>query len=80
MFENHHIEEFQRLDPTEIKRQRNYLVFVQTGDEVLDYRDAETRYTGAKIVIEQGGDHSFMDYDNHLLDIYRFLLADAKTN
>ena len=80
VFKNHHIEEFQRLDHTEIRRQRNYLIFLQTGDEVLDYRDAETRYTGAKIVIEQGGDHSFMDYDNHLLDIYRFLLADAKTN
>ena len=80
VFENHHIEEFQRLDPTEIQRQSNYLVFLQTGDEVLDYRDAETRYTGAKIVIEQGGDHSFLNYDNHLLDIYRFLLADTKTN
>ena len=79
ILENHHIEEFRTLDPYEIKNKANYLVFLQTGDEVLNYRDAETRYTGANIVIEQGGDHSFLDYDRHLSDIYRFLFTDAKT-
>tara|TARA_Y100000385_G_scaffold290623_1_gene364577 strand:+ start:1787 stop:2374 length:588 start_codon:yes stop_codon:yes gene_type:complete len=74
------IKEFNKIDPPKIRRQGNYLVFVKTGDEVLDYQDAETRYTGNKIVVEQGGDHSFKDYDQKLSDIFRFLFTINSTN
>jgi len=42
---------------------------------VLDYRDAQNYYSDAKIIIEQGGDHSFIDYDQHLATIHQFLTA-----
>ena len=58
-----HIDEYRRWDPREIKN--NYLVLLQSGDEVLDYRDAQQRYSGCKIILESGGDHSFIDYDRH---------------
>ena len=74
------IREFIKIDPPKIRRQGNYLVFIQTGDEVLDYRDAETRYTGNRIVVEQGGNHSFKDYDQRLSDIFRFLFTLTPTN
>ena len=74
------IREFFKIDPPKIRRQGNYLVFIQTGDEVLDYRDAETRYTGNRIVVEQGGNHSFKDYDQRLSDIFRFLFTVTPTN
>ncbi len=74
------IREFIKIDPPKIRRQGNYLVFIQTGDEVLDYRDAETRYTGNRIVVEQGGNHSFKDYDQRLSDIFRFLFTVTPTN
>ena len=61
LFEPHHIDEYQRWDPTAIKNKNNYLVLLQSGDEVLDYRDAEQRYQGCKIILESGGDHSFID-------------------
>ena len=77
---SHDIKEFNKIDPPKIRRQGNYLVFVQTGDKVLDYRDAETRYTGNRIVVEQGGDHSFKDYDQRLNDIFRFLFTVTSTN
>lgn len=36
-----------------------YLVLLQTGDETLNYKYAEKYFSGAKIVIDEGGNHSF---------------------
>ena len=76
LFEPHHIDEFRELESKRITLKSNYLVLLQTGDDVLDYRDAQIHYAGAKIIIEQGGDHSFIDYDQHLAKIHQFLTAD----
>ena len=80
LFEEHHIDEYQRWDPAEIKNRNNYLVLLQSGDEVLDYRDAEQRYQGCKIILESGGDHSFIDYHRHLEIIHQFLLSTVPSN
>jgi len=72
-----HIDEYAALNPGERLRRKNYKVLLQTGDEVLDYRDAEHRYRGCQVLTEKGGDHSFIDYQAHLPAIYRFL-TDAK--
>ena len=34
-----------------------YKVLLQTGDETLDYRQAQQKYQGADVTVEQGGDH-----------------------
>jgi predicted esterase YcpF (UPF0227 family) len=75
LFEPQHIDEYRRLDPPEIKNKNKYLVLLQSGDEVLDYRDAQQRYSGCKINLESGGDHSFIDYDQHLKNIHQFLVS-----
>lgn len=62
-----------RYDKKRIVKPHNYKVLLQTGDETLDYRLAQTKYQGADMTIEQGGDHSFVDYERHLPDIFRFL-------
>ena len=36
-----------------------YLVLLQTGDETLDYKYTEKYFSGARIVIDEGGSHSF---------------------
>ena len=74
VFEKRHVIEFEMLDPLVIRQSKNYMVLLQTADEILDYRDAQTRYQGARLVIEEGGDHSFMHYEQHLPDIYEFLM------
>lgn len=43
-----------------------YLLLLETGDEVLDYRDAMSKYEGARMVIRQGGDHTFQSFPEHL--------------
>jgi predicted esterase YcpF (UPF0227 family) len=52
-----------------VTRLKNYWLMVQTGDETLDYRQAVEKYSGCKQTIEEGGDHSFQGYENHLESI-----------
>jgi predicted esterase YcpF (UPF0227 family) len=49
-----------------------YLLIVETGDEVLDYRRAVTRYRGAGQVVVEGGDHSLQSFPQHLPRILAF--------
>ena len=66
-----HIAELKVLEQENISK-NNYLVMVQTGDEVLDYQQAVEKYRHCQLVIEQGGDHSFIDYENALPKIALF--------
>ncbi|MEJ6772705.1 MAG: YqiA/YcfP family alpha/beta fold hydrolase, partial [Porticoccaceae bacterium] len=70
-----HIAEYLALDPEGLQRQNNYRVLLQRGDEVLDYRAAQKRYAGCSIVLEDGGDHSFVHYEQHLAAIHQFLIS-----
>ena len=74
--ENKHIDELRQLDTPTLKPASDYWVLLQTADETLDYRQAETKYQDHKLSIEQGGDHSFQDFQRFLPDIFRFLLQD----
>lgn len=48
------------------------LLMVQTGDELLDYRQAVAYYAGAQKIVEEGGDHGFAGFKNHLKTITDF--------
>ena len=49
-----------------------YLLIVETGDEVLDYRKAVERYRGAAQIVIEGGDHSLRSFPQHLDRILAF--------
>jgi predicted esterase YcpF (UPF0227 family) len=66
-----HIVELKTLEQKNISK-NNYLVMVQTGDEVLDYQQAVEKYRQCQLVIVQGGDHSFIDYEKTLPNIALF--------
>jgi predicted esterase YcpF (UPF0227 family) len=66
-----HIVELKSLEQVNISK-NNYLVMVQTGDEVLDYQQAVEKYRHCELVIEQDGDHSFINYENALPNIALF--------
>jgi hypothetical protein len=71
-----HLGEWQKLYVPRITPQR-YLLLVETGDEVLDYRKAVERYAGAAQVVVQGGDHSLQSFPRHLPRILEFCRATA---
>ncbi|MDO6428057.1 YqiA/YcfP family alpha/beta fold hydrolase [Thalassotalea sp. 1_MG-2023] len=50
-----------------------YMMMVQTGDEVLDYRQAVEKYQGNRIIVQANGDHSFVNYQKMLPEIMVFL-------
>ena len=62
------------LEASSLSAPERYKVLLQTEDETLDYRLAEEKYAQSQLVIEQGGDHSFVGYENHLPAIAQFLL------
>jgi uncharacterized protein len=55
-----------RIDP------ERYLLLVETGDEVLDWREAVRKYEGARMVIRQGGDHSLQSFPEQIGRILAF--------
>lgn len=69
-----HLREWEELYVPRITPQR-YLLIVETGDEVLDYRKAVARYAGAEQVVIQGGDHSLQSFPQHLPRILEFSRA-----
>jgi predicted esterase YcpF (UPF0227 family) len=66
-----HLSDWERLYCKHIHPER-YLLIVETGDEVLDYRRAVERYRGAQQVVVQGGDHSLQSFPQHLPHLLRF--------
>jgi predicted esterase YcpF (UPF0227 family) len=66
-----HLREWRSLWVPRITPSR-YLLIVETGDEVLDYRRAVARYQGAEQVVIEGGDHSLQSFPRHLPRILAF--------
>ena len=69
-----HLREWEALDVPRITPRR-YLLIVETGDEVLDYRRAVARYAGSEQVVIPGGDHSLQSFPQHLARILEFSRA-----
>ncbi|MCX7893779.1 MAG: alpha/beta fold hydrolase [Burkholderiales bacterium] len=66
-----HIEAWERLRVPRITPSR-YLLIVETGDEVLDYREAVALYEGARQIVVEGGDHTLVSFPRHLPTILEF--------
>jgi predicted esterase YcpF (UPF0227 family) len=66
-----HLREWEALWVPRLTPSR-YLLIVETGDEVLDYRRAVARYRGAEQVVIEGGDHSLQSFPQHLPRILAF--------
>jgi predicted esterase YcpF (UPF0227 family) len=66
-----HLEGWRRLLVESIDPER-YLLLLETGDEVLDWREAARKYEGARMVIRQGGDHSLQCFAEMIPRILRF--------
>lgn len=71
-FDESHIQQLEVMKVDEITQPERYLVLLQTGDETLDYREAELKYKDSHCIIEQGGDHSFVDLERFIPKIMQF--------
>jgi len=67
-----HFDELIGLRVARITRAERYWLLVETGDEVLDYREAVAFYGGAFQYVRGGGDHTFTELGMQLPAILRF--------
>jgi uncharacterized protein len=66
-----HVEQLRALDvlrPTPAR----YLLLLEKGDEVLDWRQAAERYAGAEQIVLEGGDHGFSRFADYLPKLLAF--------
>jgi predicted esterase YcpF (UPF0227 family) len=73
-----HIDDLAALDPPAITRPERYWLFVETGDEVLDYREAVAFYKGALQEVVRGGDHALVSFPEHIPEIVAWAMTAAK--
>ena len=71
-----HLRGWEELDVKRVTPSR-YLLVVETGDEVLDYRRALERYALAEQIVVPSGDHSLQSFPQHLARILEFSRAPA---
>ena len=68
-----HMETLQSLYVPVINRPENYLVLLQTGDEVLNATEASQRFYQSRCLIEYGGDHRFQGFERYMPQIFSWL-------
>jgi len=56
----------ERVDP------ERYLLLLETGDEVLDWREAARKFEGARMIVRDGGDHTLQSFPEHIPRILAF--------
>ena len=65
-FTQAHIAELRALELPAFAKPERFWLLVETGDELLDYRQAVARYAGARQTVLEGGDHSFTRWADYL--------------
>lgn len=67
-----HATQLEGLYRPRLRTDERYLVLLQSGDEILDYRAAASYYGGHELVIENGGNHRFENLPDYLSAIDHF--------
>lgn len=70
-----HVNQLCHLEVKTLSRPDNILLLVQTGDEILDYRQAVTRYAECPARIDEGGSHAYDCFDSAIPAVLQFLSA-----
>ena len=80
-FQPEFIEELKAMRPAAVTRPDRYFAIIAKGDEVLDWREMQSRYAGCRIKLIEGGDHALGDFaEAHLDDVVAFLGLAAATS
>ena len=66
-----HMAELRALEVAAVHPER-YLLLLETGDAVLDYRSAVERYAGARQIVLEGGDHGFSRFGDYIDTVLLF--------
>lgn len=67
-----HVTALGELEVPPPRSPERYRVWLQTGDETLDYRLAEAYYRGCTLQIQAGGDHAFQGFAERIPELLAF--------
>lgn len=67
-----HGEQLRTLYRPALRPDERYLVLLQSGDEILDYRAAADYYRDQQVIVERGGNHRFENLADYLPAIDSF--------
>lgn len=73
-WKDRHVEMLKQYETGSVDDQTKILLMLQAGDDLLDYRQAIEKLPYAQTVIEEGGSHSFDDFETKLGIIEDFLI------
>ncbi len=71
-FTRDHLRELAALEPSPLQHPERLLLLVETGDEVLDYREALAYYDACRQIVVPGGDHGFRSFARYIPEIMTF--------
>ncbi|QSZ42623.1 esterase [Sulfurimonas aquatica] len=57
--------------------EKNFMLLLQKGDETLDYKEAIKKLPNSNIILEENGNHSFENIENHFQKIKEFFLLSS---
>jgi predicted esterase YcpF (UPF0227 family) len=66
-----HLDMLKKYDSLNVYENR-FMLLLQKGDDVLDYKEAAHKFANSKLIIENGGSHSFDGIERHFEDIIEF--------
>ena len=58
-----HLQQMLAVDTSELQNPENFLLLTQTDDETLDYRQAVEKLMASPMLIQQGGDHGYQQFE-----------------
>jgi predicted esterase YcpF (UPF0227 family) len=68
-----YLDQLRRYDTDDLRDMPALMVLLQTGDEVLDYKEAAQKYRDFDVTVEEGGNHRFENLADYLEKIESFL-------
>ena len=71
-FSHGHLAELKALAVPRLSRPEDCLLLAETGDQVLDYREAVAYFAGARQIVLEGGDHGFTRFAEYIPAIVEF--------
>jgi len=67
-----HVNQLRLYEVEQVTNPDRYLLMLQTGDDVLDYKQALNKYAAVPSIVEEGGGHEFAGFDRHLETVLAF--------